>query len=83
MWAGKEQVEPRPAIAEADTADAERDQQDVRRKKRVEIEKSNVLMMRVASIYTPTGELTISGPTGTGKTLMTKTLARILDVPFV
>ena len=33
----------------------------------VEIEKSNVLLM---------------GPTGSGKTLMAKTLARILDVPF-
>ncbi len=33
----------------------------------VEIEKSNIMMM---------------GPTGSGKTLMAKTLARILDVPF-
>lgn len=33
----------------------------------VEIEKSNVLML---------------GPTGTGKTLMAKTIARLLDVPF-
>jgi len=33
----------------------------------VEIEKSNVLVI---------------GPTGTGKTLMTRTLAKILDVPF-
>ncbi|WRT63352.1 uncharacterized protein IL334_000257 [Kwoniella shivajii] len=36
-------------------------------KEEVIIEKSNVLMV---------------GPTGTGKTLMAKTLARILDVPF-
>ncbi|MGD9873059.1 MAG: ATP-dependent Clp protease ATP-binding subunit ClpX [Kiritimatiellia bacterium] len=34
---------------------------------RVEIEKSNILLI---------------GPTGSGKTLMAKTLARILDVPF-
>lgn len=33
----------------------------------VEIEKSNILMV---------------GPTGTGKTLMAKTIARLLDVPF-
>lgn len=35
--------------------------------KDLEIEKSNVLLM---------------GPTGTGKTLMAKTLAKVLDVPF-
>ncbi|ODO05093.1 ATP-dependent Clp protease ATP-binding subunit ClpX [Cryptococcus wingfieldii CBS 7118] len=40
----------------------------VKRKDDVVIEKSNVLMI---------------GPTGTGKTLMAKTLANILDVPFV
>jgi ATP-dependent Clp protease ATP-binding subunit ClpX len=33
----------------------------------VEIEKSNILLI---------------GPTGSGKTLLAKTLARILDVPF-
>ncbi|MFH0880181.1 MAG: ClpX C4-type zinc finger protein, partial [Lentisphaerota bacterium] len=33
----------------------------------VELEKSNIMML---------------GPTGSGKTLMAKTLARILDVPF-
>ncbi|WVQ73327.1 hypothetical protein IAR50_002895 [Cryptococcus sp. DSM 104548] len=42
--------------------------EDVNRKENVVIEKSNVLMI---------------GPTGTGKTLMAKTLANILDVPFV
>ncbi len=35
--------------------------------KEVELEKSNILMV---------------GPTGTGKTLMAKTIARMLDVPF-
>ena len=33
----------------------------------VEIEKSNILLI---------------GPTGSGKTLLAKTLARVLDVPF-
>jgi ATP-dependent Clp protease ATP-binding subunit ClpX len=36
-------------------------------KQEVELEKSNILL---------------AGPTGTGKTLMAKTIARILDVPF-
>ncbi|KAK1921446.1 putative ATP-dependent Clp protease ATP-binding subunit [Papiliotrema laurentii] len=62
-----EELDPRPAVAETDTADAERNDQDIGKGRKVEIEKSNVLMI---------------GPTGTGKTLMTKTLARVLDVPF-
>ncbi len=39
----------------------------VRKKDDVELEKSNILLI---------------GPTGTGKTLIAKTLAKILDVPF-
>jgi ATP-dependent protease Clp ATPase subunit len=47
----------------------------------VVLEKSNVLMMYV-TILPDVSALTFSGPTGTGKTLMAKTLAKILDVPF-
>jgi ATP-dependent Clp protease ATP-binding subunit ClpX len=46
----------------------------------VVLEKSNVLMMYVHNFFLPM--LICSGPTGTGKTLMAKTLAKILDVPF-
>lgn len=50
-------------------------------KEEVVLEKSNVLMMYVHSTCRRP-ILTYSGPTGTGKTLMAKTLAKILDVPF-
>lgn len=40
-----EEIEPRFAVAEADTADAERNEQDPKSGRKVEIEKSNVLMM--------------------------------------
>jgi len=40
-----EEPEPRPAVVETDTADSERNESDLGRTKKVEIEKSNVLMM--------------------------------------
>ena len=46
---------------------AKKDRQDSNVKNVLELEKSNVLMI---------------GPTGSGKTLLVKTLAKILDVPF-
>ncbi|MFC2061886.1 ATP-dependent Clp protease ATP-binding subunit ClpX [Elusimicrobiota bacterium] len=45
----------------------EKPKNNIRIEKDVELEKSNILLI---------------GPTGTGKTLMAKTLARMLDVPF-
>jgi hypothetical protein len=42
-----EELDPRPAVAETDTADAERNDQDIGKGRKVEIEKSNVLMMWV------------------------------------
>lgn len=40
-----EEVDARPAVVETDTADTERNEQDLRGSRRVEVEKSNVLMM--------------------------------------
>jgi hypothetical protein len=42
-----EEVDARPAVVETDTADTERSEQDLRPSRRVEVEKSNVLMMCV------------------------------------
>ena len=48
-----EEPEPRPATVETDTADSERNEADLGRRKRVEIEKSNVLMMwvEICAVY--------------------------------
>ncbi|ORX34931.1 P-loop containing nucleoside triphosphate hydrolase protein [Kockovaella imperatae] len=56
-----------PPVAQAQTDTGDSARDADMKDKGIEIEKSNVLMI---------------GPTGTGKTLLTKTLARFLDVPF-
>ncbi|ORY30811.1 P-loop containing nucleoside triphosphate hydrolase protein [Naematelia encephala] len=69
--AGKQALgydEPETVRPARAAVEAEEESGDTRRSmSNVEVEKSNVLMI---------------GPTGTGKTLMTKTLAKMLDVPF-
>jgi ATP-dependent Clp protease ATP-binding subunit ClpX len=59
-------IQPEPLPEAGDTATAER-HTPAGPHADVEIEKSNILMV---------------GPTGSGKTLLARTLARILDVPF-
>jgi len=71
----KNVIKPQAADGRRQTADARRQVPDSRRQMTdkksdsddIELEKSNILMI---------------GPTGSGKTLMARTLARVLDVPF-